>query len=253
MVNIPVTGAVKVEYAITGGGTYAVFVGTTTPTKWEIGLKTVDGVTDVLERVCVTYTEGAAFANVPANATTATQHQATHYLRKLENDGTENWWPTDAAFGFAGDTKTVCVVTDGQVQGAEVAGPFPKPQTTTTTTSVTPTTTTTVLTCGGKSVGGYCWYLGALGASCTATCAAHGGVTDGTISFAGSGGSIAQCNQVLSAIAPADPAPPTTDDGPLSVGCRTLSGGAGEWYWHSSPTTQDAVEGIARRACSCAN
>ncbi|GAK53739.1 hypothetical protein U14_05013 [Candidatus Moduliflexus flocculans] len=125
MVNIPVTGAVKVEYTITGGATYALFVDTTTPTKWEIGLKTVDGVTDTLQSVCVTYTDGVPFASVPADATTSTQHQAAHYLRKLEN-GTENWWPIDAAFAFAGETKTVCVLIDGVVQGADVAGPFPK-------------------------------------------------------------------------------------------------------------------------------
>ncbi|GAK53735.1 S-layer domain protein [Candidatus Moduliflexus flocculans] len=125
MVNIPVTGAVKVEYTITGGGAYALFADTATPTKWEIGLKTVDGVTDTLQRVCVTYTDGVPFASVPAEATTSKQHQATHYLRKLDS-GTENWWPTDTAFGFAGETKTVCVVTDGVVQGEEVAGPFPK-------------------------------------------------------------------------------------------------------------------------------
>jgi len=125
MVNIPIVGAVKVEYTITGGATFALFVETKTPTKWEIGLKTVDGVTDTLQNVCVTYTEGVPFANVPADATTSTQHQATHYLRTLEN-GTENWWPSDAAFGFAGETTTVCVVVDGKVQGEEVAGPFPK-------------------------------------------------------------------------------------------------------------------------------
>ncbi len=128
MVNIPVSGAIKVEYTVAGGGTYAVFVETTTPTKWEIGLTTVDGVTATLERVCVTSTEGVPFAAIPANSATATQHKATHYLRALEDGSTENWWPVDAAFGFAGDTKTVCVVTDGVVQGEEVAGPFPKPQ-----------------------------------------------------------------------------------------------------------------------------
>ena len=126
MVNIPITGAIKVEYAIQGGGRFALFVETTMPTKWEIGLTTVDGVTAVLERVCVTYVEHGAFISVPANHEKATQHDATHYQRTLEGGGVENWWPVDAAFKFGGKTTTVCVVIDGLVQGAEVAGPFEK-------------------------------------------------------------------------------------------------------------------------------
>lgn len=114
MVNLPAIGAVKVEYAVKGGGRFVLFVDTTTPTKWEIGLTTVDGVTAVLESVCVTYTEGLAFAAKPANIETSMQHQATHYLRKLDAGGTEKWWPIDAAFVFGGETKTVCVVSNFQ-------------------------------------------------------------------------------------------------------------------------------------------
>lgn len=259
MVNIPVTGAVKVEYAIMGGGTYAVFVETTTPTKWEIGLKTVDGVTDVLQRVCVTYTEGAAFASVPANATTATQHQATHYLRKLENGGTENWWPVDAAFAFAGDTKTVCVVTDGQAQGAEVDGPFPKSQPTTTTTSVTPTTTTTVPACGGKSVGGYCWYLGAQNESCDTVCATRGGNTMGTIQYTGSAGTDDNCIVVLNAVG-AKTATFSPNGNPLEMKARmgcglfsmSMSGSIWRGRYYGATTTFADYEYETNRVCSCA-
>lgn len=255
MVNIPVTGAVKVEYAITGGGTYAVFVETTTPTKWEIGLKTVDGVTDLLERVCVTYTEGAAFASVPANATTATQHQATHYLRTLEDGGTENWWPVDAAFAFAGETKTVCVVTDGQVQGAVVAGPFPKPQ---------PTPV-----CGktqGVIVGGAIWYLGAAGQTCTNVCAAHGGYSTATRDYAGTGGSLSQCSTVLSALGCASPATQSISGGSggcgiggiaCQVGCVTYATGPfvnTSWWDIGQATTADGQGNYnPNRVCSCNN
>ena len=250
MVNIPVTGAVKVEYAIMGGGTYAVFVDTTTPTKWEIGLKTVDGVTDVLQRVCVTYTEGAAFASVPANATTATQHQATHYLRKLENGGTENWWPVDAAFAFAGDTKTVCVVTDGVVRGEEVAGPFPKP------TSV----------CGkiqGAIVGGAVWYLGAAGQTCATVCAAHGGYNTATRDYAGSGGTLSQCSAVLSALGCTSPATKSgcaanvTSGSACQVGCITYTAGTyanSSWWDVLEDTTADGQGDFSpNRVCACNN
>ena len=147
MVNIPIVGAVKVEYCVKGGGCFAVFVDTTSPTKWEIGLTTVDGVTEVLERVCVTYLENGKFASVPASHEKATQHKATHYQRKLDDGSVENWWPIDAAFEFGGKTTTVCVVTDGVVQGAEVAGPFPKPM----PTPVAPAAPTV----GGSMTAGY--------------------------------------------------------------------------------------------------
>ena len=141
MVNIPVAGAVKVEYTVAGGGTFAIFADLTAPTTWEIGLTAADGVPATVERVCVTYTEGAAFASVPAEADANALMQATHYLRTLEDGSAENWWPSDAAFKFVGKTTTVCVVVDGKVQGAEVSGPFPKPQPTPVPATTTATST----------------------------------------------------------------------------------------------------------------
>lgn len=158
MVNIPIVGAVKVEYAVKGGGSFALFLETATPTKMEIGLKTVNGVTDELESVCVTYLEGGVFAAKPANIERSIQHKATHYLRKLDDGSAENWWPVEAAFTFDSEPQTICVVTNGVAQGVDVAGPFPK------TTPLTPCGS------GGVRVGGYCWYMGAEWQSCDTVC-----------------------------------------------------------------------------------
>jgi hypothetical protein len=55
--------------------------------------------------------------------------------------------------------------------------------------------------CAGVMVGGYCWYVSAMDASCTAACAAHGGCDPaGTRDYAGSGGSDAHCVAVLEAL-----------------------------------------------------
>ena len=44
--------------------------------------------------------------------------------------------------------------------------------------------------CSGASVGGYCWYLSAQGASCDTACAAHGGYNAATLTYAGSGAAL---------------------------------------------------------------
>lgn len=77
--------------------------------------------------------------------------------------------------------------------------------------------------CGGKSVGGYCWYVGTAGnpgQSCTAVCASHGGYNAATLSYAGSGGTNANCNAVVSAIYGA--AVPSSSSTGKAYGC-TLS------------------------------
>ena len=147
--NVPVSGALQVTYRITTGAAFALFLETPAATKMEIGLQTVNGVTDVLDSVCVTYAAGVnVFANVPAGAAKAQQHKATHYQRQNVTGGAENWWPIDAAFGFGvpdAQVKTVCVARNGALSVTEISGAFPKaaPVTTTTTSTTTTTTTTT--------------------------------------------------------------------------------------------------------------
>ena len=102
-------------------------------------------------------------------------------------------------------------------------------------------------------VGGFCWFLGAVGQSCDATCTANGLVyNSATDTYAGSSGSDANCNAVLDA---------------LGVPAGTLM----QWDWHSglgcfqcvscgdvirfretsNPTNGGASEATVRRACAC--
>ena len=126
-VNIPIFGAMKIEYTVKRGGQYAIFMETTQAVKAEIGLKTIDGVVDELERVCVTYTEHRLFLRTPTESVKTELWGQTHYRRPLANDEIAVWWPVDAAFEFDGDTQTVCVMLDGVMQVAESGGAFPKP------------------------------------------------------------------------------------------------------------------------------
>ena len=55
--------------------------------------------------------------------------------------------------------------------------------------------------CGGTEVGGACWFLGVGGANCDATCASAGLSYDpATATYAGSGGSLSQCFEVMDAL-----------------------------------------------------
>ena len=128
-INVPVVGALNISYTVKNGGGYALFVETPGATKMEIGLNTINGVTDVLDSVCVSYAEGvAAFASLPQGFVKAKQHGATHYRRKHDT-GESDWWPLDAAFAFGvadAQVKTVCVMQNGALGVTEISGPFPK-------------------------------------------------------------------------------------------------------------------------------
>ena len=59
--------------------------------------------------------------------------------------------------------------------------------------------------CAGTVVLGACWYKGAVGASCTATCVAHGGVSAATVTVAGAASAgdrshVAGCMAVAAAL-----------------------------------------------------
>ena len=145
-INVPIVGALNITYSLTNGSSYALFVESVSATKMEIGLNTINGVTDVLNSVCVTYADDVmAFASIPAGVVKVTQHGATHYQRQLTGS-VENWWPLDAAFAFGvleTQLKTVCVLTNGALGVTEISGAFPKTSPVTTTTAAATTTTTT--------------------------------------------------------------------------------------------------------------
>ena len=118
----------------------------------------------------------------------------------------------------------------------------------------TPTATPTPCGSGGASVGGFCWYFGAEGASCDTTCAAVGATCDSaTITFAGSEGTDENCQSVLTALGV------TADFGgsspcPSGVGCGFLPGTVAlAGRCPAPPTTCEAAEvafGV-QRACAC--
>ncbi len=109
--------------------------------------------------------------------------------------------------------------------------------------------TSCTATCGGTSVGGYCWYAGAIGASCTTTCASHGGYNAATLSYAGSGGTDANCTSVEAALGWG-----IRFSGDISLsglGCFSWSGVG--VYLDTLATTADATWSNGARACACNN
>lgn len=148
-INVPIVGALSITYTLANGNSYALFVESVSATKMEIGLNTINGVTDVLNSVCVTYADDVmAFASIPAGVVKVTQHGATHYQRQLTGS-VENWWPLDAAFALGvleTQLKTVCVLTNGALGVTEISGAFPKTAPVTTTTTAATTTTAVATT-----------------------------------------------------------------------------------------------------------
>lgn len=105
-------------------------------------------------------------------------------------------------------------------------------------------------TCSGQLVGGYCWYLGAVREDCDTTCANEGLTCDpATVSYAGSDGTLANCNAVLEALVggPVVTSDTMIDDG---VGCYyQLGNGARD----IAGTTDCGNFGTStvQRACAC--
>jgi hypothetical protein len=108
--------------------------------------------------------------------------------------------------------------------------------------------------CPGKIVGGYCWWKGPDGLSCANTCAAIGMTYDpATATYAGSGGSDANCMAVAAAIYNwYPPAPPITVEGigSTGVGCVDITFPT-TVHRDISPTLAEAVNPSAARFCAC--
>jgi hypothetical protein len=115
--------------------------------------------------------------------------------------------------------------------------------------------------CPGKIVGGYCWWKGPDGLSCANTCAAIGMTYDpATMTYAGSGGSDANCAAVATAwFGWYPPAPPITvlGAGSTGVGCgdftfpNFVDGLAYGVYRDLTATTSEAVDPTVGRFCAC--
>lgn len=99
----------------------------------------------------------------------------------------------------------------------------------------------------GREVGGYCWYSGADGQSCTDVCASHGGYNNATGTFAGSSGSNSNCNAVLTMLGKGTGNAGDTSVG--GIGCYvSFSNSRGRSI---NPTTAAATNTYASRACAC--
>jgi hypothetical protein len=109
----------------------------------------------------------------------------------------------------------------------------------------------------GVAVGGYEWFLGAVGASCDATCTAEGLAYDpATATFAGSGGSDTNCSAVLGALG--HPGPVFGGNLGTALGCiyGATAGPSLIGVRDTSPTTSSAVASSMlgtqiQRACAC--
>jgi len=103
--------------------------------------------------------------------------------------------------------------------------------------------------CTGTQVGGFCWYQGALGADCNATCAAAGRVYDpATASYAGSGGIGANCAAVFAAFGWGFD---SSISGGGGVGCASLLGFPPYNFRDTDPTTASAATPNVFRFCAC--
>ncbi|MFN8543653.1 MAG: hypothetical protein U0807_05540 [Candidatus Binatia bacterium] len=116
--------------------------------------------------------------------------------------------------------------------------------------------------CTGTQVGGYCWYLGAAAESCTQTCAAAGRTySTATESYAGSGGTEANCNAVLDALGvPAAPISSGLCSNPLTLAplpaeCSYAQPippyAAARNRCTNVPADPNAATPWAQRACAC--
>lgn len=103
--------------------------------------------------------------------------------------------------------------------------------------------------CAGALVGGFCWYLGATGESCDTVCTNQALSCDpATISYAGSGGTLAQCDAVMDVLYGPGAAADTLSSG-SNVGCFLYAG----LFAYRDPlgTTCAAAEPGLARACAC--
>lgn len=104
------------------------------------------------------------------------------------------------------------------------------------------------LDAGGVSVGGACWFMGGLTASCDTVCTNWVGGTynTATLSYAGSGGSNANCGAVLTALS-APGLGASTNIG-NAAGCQISSGSVRN---RGTTATTSAASGSYYRACAC--
>ena len=121
------------------------------------------------------------------------------------------------------------------------------------TTSADWVITTTSVPCHGLVTGGYCWYQSAVGASCDAACSGHGGCDlVGTRDYAGSGGTLQNCQNVVTAFGFGVTASDSTSS--LGVGCGTVTFISTTASRYTNIETNCSASGsFYARLCACNN
>jgi hypothetical protein len=107
--------------------------------------------------------------------------------------------------------------------------------------------------CAGSVVLGLCWYLGAGNTSCNDVCATHGGFDTNANGYVGSssqGGSLANCQQVLSALGIGATVKAGMRSDGNGIGCHLWNDGSA-WWLDSPAATPDIAIPEARIACGC--
>ncbi len=109
--------------------------------------------------------------------------------------------------------------------------------------------------CSGHLISGYCWYGSALNESCTTVCSSRGGVDlIGTRSFAGSGGSLGNCQIVGQALwGSGGAANQSSNYGTNDYGCTKLGVFNTTLRFTYAATTAGSASAMHQRACACNN
>jgi hypothetical protein len=105
---------------------------------------------------------------------------------------------------------------------------------------------------GGAVVGGMCWFLGAVGESCTTVCSGKSrSYNSSTLTYAGSLGTDANCEAVLTALGIGGTG--VVDAGPgAGIGCFHLPTAMPGRFREVTPATTAAASSVnERRACAC--
>ncbi|MBI3768341.1 MAG: hypothetical protein HY271_07560 [Deltaproteobacteria bacterium] len=148
--------------------------------------------------------------------------------------------PTPTATATATDTPTVTVTATATATVTVTPSATP-----TQTATPTPTPTVTPL-CG---IGGACWLLGAPDQSCDAVCTAQGLTYDtATSTYAGSSGSLANCQTLLDALNAGSGA---ASDGSCADGWGCFIVGSTRIRCSSPATNSTASLSSFARACAC--
>ena len=111
-----------------------------------------------------------------------------------------------------------------------------------------------VKNCAGTLLGGVCWYLAALGDSCTATCRQHGAYDPLATLHVGTtmqGGSLEKCSALFTALGMVAEVSEGTRDKAQGLGCHLFGTPPVPWWLSDPPFDPDASRSKAREICGC--